>query len=127
MKENKTQAHEALFIKAVQAGEAAAKASMPTPVTFRDADLFDRPLPGGNTYYTTEGLCGFAKVTIRGNTSFARWAKKANVFRKSYEGGLYYWVDADTQSVERKEAFARAMASVLSENGVTAYYESRLD
>lgn len=42
-------------------------------------------------------------------------------------GGLQYWVSQGGQSMQRKEAFARAFASVLKANGIDAFADSRMD
>ena len=80
-------------------------------------------------YYEPEGMCGFAWVKIRpGNSSFAKWLVKNKLARSAYGGGVDIWISGFNQSVERKEACARAMAEVLrNELGVNAYADSRLD
>jgi malate synthase len=74
-------------------------------------------------------VCGFAWIKIRPATSaFAKWLVKTGKARPAYGGGLSIWISAHNQSMERKEAHARAMAKVLSEKlGINCYAESRMD
>jgi hypothetical protein len=79
-----------------------------------------------------DGACGFAWVTVRPGTSrFARWLVKHGIARSdSYYGGVSVWApggDPGSQSYERKMAAATAYAAVLSEAGITAYANGRLD
>lgn len=104
---------------AVKQAHAKALLHKPTPMHVTD---------GKNNWTISEGVCGFAEIRIpKGNTSFARWAKKNAGFEKHYNGGLYYWVSDYNQSMERKEVFARTVAQILNENGIEAYATSRMD
>lgn len=105
--------------------EAAAKA-VPTPMTVVESDLLTGA-PSGRSYYVSEGLCGFAWVKIKGNTPFGRWAKKMGYARPAYGGGLMIWCPLATQSYDRKTAWASAFAKVLTDAGIFAYCDSRLD
>ena len=99
------------------AGRRAAEASVPTPMIVSEADgLSDRPVEGGKSWFVSEGVCGFAWLTVRpGTSSFARWLKKVGLARKAYTGGVQYWIGAYNQSMTRKSAHASAMAKVLQE------------
>jgi len=108
----------ALTTKAHTAGMAALEAATPRPMTVTG---------GGKSWHVPEGVCGFAWIKIKGNTAFGRWAKKAGVASKSYPTGLMIWVGVGGQSYERKTAYAGAYAKVLTEAGITAYANSRLD
>jgi hypothetical protein len=80
------------------------------------------------TYVINDGVCGFAQIRFAGNTAFGRWAKAKELASKdSYYGGLYVWVGEFNQSFQRKDAYARAFAQSLKENGIDAYSTSRLD
>ena len=79
------------------------------------------------SYFVADGICGFASVRFKGNTSFARWAKKNKLCKKSYNSGCYIWISYFNQSYQKKSAYASAFAKVLNENGISAYAESRLD
>jgi hypothetical protein len=114
---------EALYNKAVAAGDAAAKAMTPPPMTVVGGVPGEAP----KVYYEPEGLCGFAWISFPGNTAWGRWAKKNKVARPHYPSGLCVWVSAYNQSVARKEAFAEAFAAVLNEAGIEASAGSRLD
>lgn len=120
-----------IYSDAYQAGLDALSVAKPTPIVvgtpvsiFAPNSPLDRSKP---VYYEPEGVCGFAWVSFKGTTPFGRWAKKAGVASKGYPSGLQVWVSEGGQSVERKEAFARAFAKVLQSNGIDAYADSRLD
>jgi len=119
----------AIHREAHSAGMAAGKAAIPTPMTVYEADgLSNRPKPGGKSWYVSEGVCGFAWVTIPdGRSSFARWAAKQKLGHKGYPKGFDLWVHQFGQSMTRKEAYARAYAKVLRDNGIDAYPRSRMD
>ena len=118
----------ALHSKAHAAGMAAGGAHTPRPMGVVAADIFGKPLPGAHVEVVESGVCGFAWVTFPGNTSFGRAMKAAGLARKRYEGGLCVWVGEFGQSMERKEAYARAYAAVLREAGIAdAYAGSRMD
>lgn len=77
-----------------------------------------------------DGVCGFAWVNIKpGNCRFANWLKKNDLGRiDSYYGGVTIWVDEFNQSLERKEAYARAFADVILESGIEkCYIGSKMD
>lgn len=87
------------------------------------------------TYYVEDGVCGFAWVDVypanKGNTRLGKAERKALEaigFKKDVYGKKYYkWVSQFNQSMQKKEAYARAFAKVLRENGLKAYEGSRLD
>ena len=119
----------ALYEQAEAAGREAADAAVPVPMIVGEetsplSGVIDHSKP---TYFVSEGLCGFAWVSFKGNTGFGRWAKKAGKAKPAYGGGLRVSVFGYGQSVTRKEAYAHAFAAVLRDNGVEAYAESRLD
>jgi hypothetical protein len=107
-----------MVLKAHEAGLKAAEVARPTPMTV---------VSWSKEYYVPDGVCGFAGVVVRPATSsFARWAKK-NVPRvyNHYYGGLYIPSALLTQSMARNEAYSRAYAEVLRENGVEARMHSQ--
>jgi hypothetical protein len=136
----------ALITRAEAAGEAAFKAAAPTPMIVGtpkdpigsllggDGGGFDTSQP---IYHVNEGVCGFAWVNIRpANSSFARRAKaiytaggESYRAHKGYYGGLEIRPVClgRTQSYERQLAAVRAYAAVLTEAGITAYADGRLD
>jgi len=114
---------------ALDAGWEAATQCQPTPMivgtpTTPLGDTIDDTKP---VYYVPEGVCGFATVRTKGNTAFGRWAKKEGYMRPGYPTGLMFSVRAGNQSLEIKEAFARAFVAVLTAQGIDAWYESRMD
>lgn len=90
------------------------------------------------TKYGTDhvGACGFAWVNIyehngtaiKGNTKLGKLLKTAGV-RQDYTRAFQVWGGEwyNGQSIDIKEAGARAYADVLKRYGFTAYAGSRLD
>lgn len=114
----------AIYEKAHAAGRLAASNCVPTPMTLKGyAPIF-------------AGVCGFAWVTIPDARSpIARWCKTNGIGHKNYKAG---WCISpkldredlpfgDFQSLEPKEAYAKAFAEVLRANGIECGVESRLD
>ena len=113
----------ALYAKADAAGKAAANACIPEPMFVQRSDGYIYPA-------IASGVCGFAWINIRpGTSTFARFIKTSVQGGRSdsYYGGVSLWVSGYGQSYERKSAYARAFAAVLTEAGITAYAMSRLD
>lgn len=106
--------HLRLFHTAQAAGLAAGEAATPTPMTVC-----------GVTY--ADGMCGFASVRVKGNTSFGKWLVASENGHKSCAGGVLLWISEHGQSYARKLAHAEAMAGVLRAAGVDARVESNLD
>lgn len=114
--------------EAEAAGLKACEMAKPNAVVFYEAELMsNKPKPGGKSFYEPEGLCGFAWVSFAGNTAFGRWMKKNKKVSKDYPSGLCVWVSEGGQSIERKEAYARAYAGVLKAAGIECSVGSRLD
>jgi hypothetical protein len=82
---------------------------------------------GSQQWYVADGVCGFAWVKVPGNTAFGKWGKAKGLFSKAYPKGLMYWVGEFNQSMQKKEAFADAVAAKLREHGIEAYSDSRMD
>jgi hypothetical protein len=121
---------ECAFQAAQIAGLKAGAEAKPHTMIVSEADSFTaKGLVGAKHWVVPEGPCGFAWVNIYPATSsFARWLAKNGHAKKAYEGGMQIWISEHGQSMERKEAHARAMAEVLTrELGVTAYAGSRMD
>lgn len=100
------------------AGHKAAMNSVPTPM-----HVYGQ----GTNEIVNDGVCGFASVHFKGNTSFGRQMLKLDLASKSCMGGLYIWVSDYRQSMTRKQAYASAYAAVVREHGVDAWTESRMD
>lgn len=108
--------HEQAHIAGMKAGNECA----PTPMIVAGS--------GGYREYVSDGVCGFAWVKFKGNTSFGRGMKKLGLARPAYPTGLSVWVSEFDQSMQRKEAYARAYAAVLRDAGITdASAGSRMD
>lgn len=122
MSKKNTAAFEAVWNKAVMAGYEAGQAAAPAAMVVSEG-------PGGRAWYVPDGVCGFAWVTVSpGTSSFAKWLRKSGYARPAYEGGMQVWVKEFGQSMQRKEAFAAAMAETFrNELGVKAYSGSRMD
>ena len=122
--------HDLVWAKAHDAGHDAAEACKPRAMTVGTAkslfdDSFDTSKP---VYHEPEGVCGFAWVNWKGNTSWGRWTASENLSRKDgYYGGQTYWIHDYGQSMERKQAYAHAFAAVLNEHGIKATPMSRMD
>lgn len=107
--------------EAIRAGQAAHDSAVPIPMGVTD---------GRQTWVVNDGVCGFAWVNVHGVRSNSKVGKAliANGFRKSdYEKCLQFWVHTPNQSMDRKEAYARAFADVLTQHGIKAYPGSRMD
>jgi hypothetical protein len=121
----------ALWKKASEAGQVAATAMTPVPMIVGQAkSLFSNEIDySQKTYFEPDGVCGFAWVQVKpGTSAFAKWLKKMGYARSDdYYGGVSIWVSDYNQSMQRKEAHARAMARVFSDAGINAYPMSRMD
>lgn len=119
-----------IYKAAVAAGMAAGNEAAVTPMIVGSPST-----PFGNdvdyskkTYFVPDGPCGFAWINIRpGNSKFANWLKKNRLARSTYKGGVDVWVSEFNQSMTRKAAYAAAFAGVLSNEGINAYADSRMD
>lgn len=126
----------AIYRLADAAGQAAANAKVPQPmlVGTPTEPLFGTEIDTTKPVYVVRGgVCGFAWVVIRPATGgFVRFLKTRGVGYKNYYGG--WAVPANprvapdlAQSMEIKQAYARAFAKVLNDNGIKAYADSRMD
>lgn len=79
------------------------------------------------SWFVGDGVCGFAWVEFPGNTSFGRWASKNGKARAGYPKGLCVWVSEFNQSMQKKEAYARAFAQVLRSHYIACHVGSRMD
>ena len=111
---------EKVWMLALEAGSKAFDECVPRVMTVTS---------GGHEYRVEDGPCGFAWVKlVKGNTSFAKWASKKGIFRRSYNGGMDHWIGGMSQSHDRKRAMAQAIANTLQrELDLQVYAGSRLD
>ena len=111
-------------------GMDAGRSSTPTPMivgspsTPFGSDIdYSKP-----THFVESGVCGFAGVVIKpARGKFVSYLKSLGMGHKHYYGGWYVSVHEFGQSLERKEAYARAYAKVLTEEGMSCYVDSRMD
>jgi hypothetical protein len=118
-----------LVRKAETAGNEAGHAALPVPMIVGQAkSIFSDEMIPGTEEYIADGVCGFAWVKFPGNTPFGRYMKRMGKARTGYPKGLSVHVSGFGQSMQRKEAYARAYAKVLRDGGVEdAYADSRMD
>jgi hypothetical protein len=99
-------------------------------------DAGDNMTPHGMTvvdarqsHFIADGVCGFAGIVIHpANSPFANWLKKNQFASSNYGGGVYIRIGAHNQSLQRKEANARAMVTVFKKWGLeNVYSTSRMD
>ncbi len=120
----------AIYNEARAAGLAAGNAHVPVPMTVnKHASPLDDRSPIVQRWHVPSGVCGFAWVNIKPATSsFAKWLKKEKLARSNdYTGGIDYTVFDHGQSLEQKEAHARAFSQVLTKHGIKNYGQSRMD
>lgn len=119
-----------LYNRADEAGKAAVAKAQIVPMFVGNAvglsDKLDETKP---VYYVEDGVCGFAWVNVKpGNSAFAKWLKAQGIARTDdYYKGVSIWIRGYGQSMQKKEAYAQAMAKVFSDAGITAYAMSRMD
>ena len=141
-----------LIIKeATEAGLAAGNACVPTPMVVEaHQNMLDDNSPVVYREVVDDGVCGFAWINFVANTpinkEFLKGLKLAKLvwtckyqgpppqdrrdypFQSRIEGpGFQHWVSMNTQSMQRKEAYAEAYAAVLKKYGINCYVGSRLD
>lgn len=115
---SKTTDLEAIYQEACEAGRAAVAARTVTPMVVTG---------GGQRYFVADGVCGFAWINVPGNSAFGKFLKKEKGCRSGYPTGIDWWISEYSQSMEKKEAFAYAAASVLQKHGIKARAGSRMD
>jgi len=118
----------AIYAEACEAGKVASLYTKPpkflvgTAVGLSDEIDFKQPT------YIMEGLCGFAWVNISpARGPFVTYLKKIGVGHKGYYGGYEVSMRSGGQSIDKKEAEARAFVDVLAKYGIEASVQSRLD
>jgi hypothetical protein len=120
---------EAIYHEAHYKGNAAVQMTTVTPMVVQQRE---NPLNDDSRvvreYFVSDGVCGFASVTVKpANSKFAKFLIANGLGRKGYGGGVCMSIRQFNQSLTKKEAYAYAFASVLNEHGIKAYVESRMD
>ena len=116
--------------EAHEAGMAAGQAAAVVPmIVGSPSSLFANDLdPRKPIYHVPDGVCGFAWVHLSdARQPYARFAKDHLRALSGYPRGRDIWVREFGQSMQRKEAYARAYAGVLKQHGIEAYADSRMD
>lgn len=116
--EKKWQMHD-LYQQAHYAGMEAGKSMIPFPMVV---------VSGKQREVVSGGVCGFAWVNISpARGSFVQWLKENGLGHKSYYGGYDVSCREFGQSLEKKQAYCHAFASILRAAGINAFGESRMD
>jgi hypothetical protein len=120
---------EAIYHEAHDKGNAAVQMTTVTPMVVQQRE---NPLDDDSRlvrqYFVSDGVCGFASVTVKpANSKFAKFLIANGLGRKGYGGGVCMSIRQFNQSLTKKEAYAYAFASVLNEHGIKAYVDSRMD
>lgn len=122
---------ELVFKMALAKGAEAVKGCEPTPMVVSErANPLDDASAVKRFWVVNGGVCGFAWVVVKNAGSKAgRFAIQNFGARHSdYERGAMLWPPVELgQSMERKEAWAAAVSRELNENGIDAWYGSRMD
>jgi hypothetical protein len=132
--------------KAYQAGMEALNKCVPVPmVVEQHVNVMDDKSPVTKAWHVANGVCGFASITFKANTtknrSFMNALKKEGLlsndindfnekvlWKKRLSGpGYTYWIREGGQSLQKKEAFAYAFNQVLADNGIEAHVMSGMD
>jgi hypothetical protein len=118
-----------IYQQAHEHGNFAVKLAFVTPMVVQQRE---NPLNDASRvvkeYYVNDGVCGFASVIVKpANSKFAKYLVANGLARKSFNGGVSMSIRDFNQSLQKKEAYAHAFASVLNDYGIKAYAESRMD
>lgn len=103
----------------------------PVPMVVQQhANVLDDNSPVKQEWFVEGGVCGFAWVYIRpARGKFYNWAKSKELTSPRYYGGAHLNVPQPLgQSMARAEAYCRAFAKSLADQGIdNIYSESRID
>lgn len=116
-KAEREQLYKTVWLEACEAGRQAGESHNPRPMVVQQhANQLDDNSPVVYEETISDGVCGFAWVTIRpANCKFANWLKKNELAKTdSYSGGVKIWIGTFGQSYERKLKCAKAMAEVIN-------------
>jgi hypothetical protein len=116
--------------------EAVAKLKVVPMLVGQETSLFSGKIDYSKPVeYVSDGPCGFAWISVKpqnkGNTKLGKEERKVleseNFRHNDYEKNYQLWISAFNQSLQKKEAYARAYAKVLRDSGINAYAGSRMD
>lgn len=127
-----------ILAKADAAGkEAVEKAKIIPMIVGEGKSLFSNEIDYSKpTEYVSDGVCGFAWVNVypefKGNTKLGKLERKVLEecgFQKDWDSNkkYYMWVSAYNQSMQKKEAYARAFAKIVAAYGIDSFAQSRMD
>ena len=118
-----------IFTAADRAGKKAVEGLKVTPMNVvQHANPGDDNSPVVKSWHVPDGVCGFAYVIIKPATCrFVHFLKEGGTGYKHYYGGWSYPIHLYDQSLQKKEAYARAFAKVLNDHGIKAHVDSRMD
>lgn len=121
-----------VYAKAMAAAREAGAAATPAPMVVQQHEnMLDDHSPVKKSYYVSDGVCGFAWVWFpKINTPFTRWLRSTNLAYKHYGTGCDVSMSSiGNQSLERKEAAARAFVAKVHEflPEEKMYVQSRID
>lgn len=127
-KECREMTYQEIMLKAIMAGQEAGQKHQPRPMVVQEhANAMNDSSPVVKEWFVSEGLCGFAWVIVK-DRKFGNWLIKNGYGRRdSYAHGVNIWISEYSQSYERKQAHASAMADVFQKYGIKCYAGSRLD
>ena len=125
-----------VWAEAVEAGsEAVEKLNVRPMVVVERKSCLDDKSEIVKSWYVEDGACGFAWVNIRPaskrglrDCEMVGYLKKNNKGSYSeYDKCWQVWIYEYNQSMQKKEAYADAVAEVLREYGIDANSGSRMD
>lgn len=105
-------------------------------IVYQSTSLFSNDVDRSKPIeYVEDGICGFAWVSVKpankGNTRLGKAERadleKMGFFKNDYEKNYQLWISQFNQSLQKKEAYARAFAKVLRQYGFDARVGSRMD
>ena len=118
-----------VWSEAFSEGVDAGLSEQPVPMVVTSAynKDFKDDSPVVREYVVQGGVCGFAWLEYKGNTRFAKWARDAGLSHNAYPTGHMISCPHFGQSMQRKEAWARAISKALLRNGIEVQVRSRMD
>jgi hypothetical protein len=125
-----------IWDEACKAGRDAVEKLNVVPMVVQEhQNMLDDKSPVAQSWFVADGVCGFAWINIRpasrvgrNDCDFAKWCRANRIGSyDDYAKAWNIWVSDYNQSMQKKEAYADAAASVLQKYGIRAYSGSRMD